>query len=344
MSERKLKEIETMFKKATRPRLLIEDYPKIKHIGVILDSSVQGFNALQVGTSLSHRLNTSLNVMISADYYEPFEKLLELTQEKLDKLMTQTKEFLKDEKVKAEIEQILPQKIQDTLKLFSKKTKLKNTLIGKMVKSLTDSEAQIIVTGVPLFETGENKDSLGTFAFRLLREREIQANFLLVPGKEHIIADSVLAFVSVEQQPTSIVALYRRALSFATEKTKFKIVGIVPDNVVKTVARLDLPADDTEAVPDLEGAKAKLIAKMQETLESIKLKKEIQDLIILDSPTWEVTSGHVSEIVRAYLKSCRCGIAFVRSVPEISEKLDPFAELVTRTVLHEGYNCLVFWD
>jgi len=167
---------------------------------------------------------------------------------------------------------------------------------------------------------------------------------LLVPGKERIIADSVLAFVSVEQQPASIVALYRRALSFATEKTKFKIVGIVPDSVVETVARLDLPVDDTEAVPDLEGAKAKLIAKMQETLESIKLKKEIKDLIILDSPTWEVTSGHVAEVVRAYLESCRCGIAFVRSVSEISEKLDPFAEVVTRTVLHEGYNCLVFWD
>ncbi|MHA2407825.1 MAG: hypothetical protein ACXACA_05600, partial [Candidatus Ranarchaeia archaeon] len=255
MSKRKLDDIETMFKKTTRPKLLIEDYPKIKHIGVILDSSDQGFNALQVGTSLSHRLNTSLNVIVSENYYEIFEKLLESTQENLGELMTQTKEFLKDEKVKAEIVQIISQKAQDTLELFSKETKPENTLIGKLVKSLTESEAQIIVTGVPLFETGENKDSLGAFVFRLLREREIQANFLLVPGKGRRIADSVLAFVSVEQQPASIVALYRRALSFATEKTKFKIVGIVPDSVVETVARLDLPVDDTEAVPDLESAK-----------------------------------------------------------------------------------------
>ena len=83
---------------------------------------------------------------------------------------------------------------------------------------------------------------------------------------------------------------------------------------------------------------------MEDTLESIKLKTEIDDRIIEGSPTWEVKSGHISEIVREYIEAENPGIAFVRSVAEISENLDPFAEVVTRQVLHEGTNCLIVWD
>jgi hypothetical protein len=133
-------------------------------------------------------------------------------------------------------------------------------------------------------------------------------------------------------------------LSFATKKTRFKTVGIVPDSVIETVARLDLSSDDPEAVPDLKSAKTKLSTKMEETLESISLKKEIDDEIIHGSPTWEVKSGHVAEIVREYLNELQPGVVFVRSVAEISENLDPFADKVTRQVLNEGYNCLVIWD
>jgi hypothetical protein len=198
--------------------------------------------------------------------------------------------------------------------------------------------------GVPLFVRSDEDQSMGSYVLKLLREREVHANWLLVSAKKHKIADSVLAFVSVEQQPASIIALYRRALSFSTEYTNFKIVGIVEDNVIETVARLDISPDDSTDVPDLESARKKLITNMEETLESIQLKSEIDDVIIKGSPTWEVKSGHIAEIVREYVESEHPGIVFVRSVAEISENLDPFAEIVTRQVLQEGFNCLIVWD
>jgi hypothetical protein len=333
-----------MFKKTTKPKVVIDEFPKINSIGVILDSSSQGFNALQVATSLSKRLEASLEIIISEDYYEPIEVLLTSTQKEFETLQITARDFVKGEDAEAHIEQIISDKVRRILELFEEEAKEEDTLAGKLFNFIKKSGVQIMVIGVPLFKTSEDKESLGNYVFKLLREREIQANFLLVSGIKHVIADSVLAFVSVEQQPTSIVALYRRALSFATKKTRFKTVGIVPDNVIETVARLDLPSDDPEAVPDLKSAKTKLSTKMEETLESISLKKEIDDEIIHGSPTWEVKSGHVAEIVREYLNELQPGVVFVRSVAEISENLDPFADKVTRQVLNEGYNCLVIWD
>lgn len=344
LSERKLDEIETMFKKTKRPKVIIDKYPKIDKIGVILDSSPQGFNALQVATSLCKRLKASLCIIISEDYYEPLEVLLDSTRKELDTLMITARDFIRGEDLEATISKLLSEKVLKTLKLFEEESKEEDTLAGKLFSFIKDNGVQIMVAGVPLFKTSEDKESLGNYILLLLREREIQANFLLVSGKKHVIADTILCLVSVEQQPASIIALYRRALSFATEKTKFKIVGIVDDKMVETVARLDIPSDDPERQPDIDTAKKKLLTNMEETLESISLKKEIDDVIVLGSPVLEVKSGHVAEIVREYLSEDNPGVVFVRSVAEISENLDPFADVVTRQVLSEGYNCLVVWD
>lgn len=345
MSEKKLESIETMFKKTTKPKMIIDEYPKIKNIGVIVDTSSQGFKALQVATSLVKRLETTFSIIISNSYRDQLETLYTSIKRELSDLETTVKDFVKGEDVKTDykIKQIISSKLETLQQVFEEEVKPENKLSRKLIDHIKDSGAQILVTGVPLFKTSED-ESLGTYVFRLLRAREIQANFLLVSGKKHVIADSVLAFVHVEQQPASVVALYRRALSFATEKTKFNIVGIVDDKVIETVARLDFPPDDSQAVLDLEGAKSKLVNKMKETLESISLKKEIDDEIIAGSPTWDVKSGHVAEIVRGYLDEINPGIVLVRSVAEISENLDPFAEIIMRQVLNEGYNVLVVWD
>ncbi|MFW9994841.1 MAG: hypothetical protein ACFFD4_22560, partial [Candidatus Odinarchaeota archaeon] len=76
----------------------------------------------------------------------------------------------------------------------------------------------------------------------------------------------------------------------------------------------------------------------------ISLKKELDDAIILGSPTWEVKTGNVAEIVRESIENTKPGIVFVRSVAELTENLDPFAEAVTRQVLSAGYGCLIVWD
>jgi len=346
MSEKKLEEIETMFKTTTKPKTIIDKYPVIEHIGCILDSSTQGFNALQVASSLAQRLKTKLDIIVSEDYHKPLRLVLESNSKELETLSITARDFVKEtEDLKANIKPIISDKVQQAFDLFfQEKASEKETLFGRLVEHISLSGIQVCVMGVPLFVRSDEDQSMGSYVLKLLREREVHANWLLVSAKKHKIADSVLAFVSVEQQPASIIALYRRALSFSTEHTNFKIVGIVEDNVIETVARLNVSSDDSTDVPDLESARKKLITNMEETLESIQLKSEIDDVIIKGSPTWEVKSGHIAEIVREYIESEHPGIVFVRSVAEISENLDPFAEIVTRQVLQEGFNCLIVWD
>ncbi len=347
MSEKKLEEIETMFKTTTKPKTIIDKYPVIEHIGCILDSSTQGFNALQVASSLAQRLKTKLDIIVSEDYHKPLRLVLESNEKELETLSITARDFVKEtEDLKANIKPIISDKVQQAFDLFFQEKASENeTLFGRLVEHIKTSGIQVCVMGVPLFVRSDIEwESMGSYVLKLLREREVHANWLLVSAKQKIIADSVLAFVSVEQQPASIIALYRRALSFATEHTNFKIVGIVEDNVIETVARLEISSDDLSDVPDLENARSKLITNMEETLGSIQLKQEIDDVIIKGSPTWEVKSGHIAEIVREYVESEHPGIVFVRSVAEISENLDPFAEIVTRQVLQEGFNCLIVWD
>ena len=346
MSEKKLEEIETMFKTTTKPKTIIDKYPVIEHIGCILDSSTQGFNALQVASSLTQRLKTKLDIIVSEDYHKPLRLVLESNSKELETLSITARDFVKEtEDLKANIKPIISDKVQQAFDLFfQEKASEKETLFGRLVEHISLSGIQVCVMGVPLFVRSDEDQSMGSYVLKLLREREVHANWLLVSAKKRKIADSVLAFVSVEQQPASIIALYRSALSFSTEHTNFKIVGIVEDNVIETVARLNISSDDSTDVPDLESARKKLITNMEETLESIQLKSEIDDVIIQGSPTWEVKSGHIAEIVREYIESEHPGIVFVRSVAEISENLDPFAEIVTRQVLQEGFNCLIVWD
>ena len=352
LSDRKLDEIETMFKKSTKPKLEIDEYPKIERIGCVLDSSQQGHKAMNVATALAKRLDTLLNIIISEDFYEPLEVLIDSAQKELELLEARVQEHVKETNIKAKIDQVTGEKLKKILELFQHVATSEETLGGQLIQKIRESEAHIMVIGVPLFkekgtsELGKEfaKESLGRYALMLLRERTIPANFLLVSGKTEEITDKILAFVDVEQQPASIVALYRRALSFATEKTEFKIVGIVENKVIETVARLNLPEEDPDAVPDLEGVADKLKAKMEDTLDSITLKKEIDDVIIRGSPTYEVKTGSIAEIVREYLDEFNPGIVFVRSVAELSENLDPFAEYITRQVLSAGCPVLILWD
>ena len=229
MSEKKLEEIETMFKTATKPKTIIDKFPVIEHIGCILDSSTQGFHALQVASSLAQRLKTKLDIIVSEDYYKPLSLMLESNEKEMETLSITARDFVKgNEDLKANIKPIISDKVQQAIDLFfQEKAEENETLLGRLVEHIKNSGIQVCVMGVPLFVRTDQDQSMGSYVLKLLREREVQSNYLLVSAKKNIIADSVLAFVSVEQQPASIIALYRRALSFATEHTNFKIVGII---------------------------------------------------------------------------------------------------------------------
>ncbi|MDH5403084.1 MAG: hypothetical protein OEY49_11380, partial [Candidatus Heimdallarchaeota archaeon] len=68
MSEKKLEEIETMFKKTSMVKLEINEIKPINKISVILDGSIQGKKALETAISLGELLNTSVDVIISGIY------------------------------------------------------------------------------------------------------------------------------------------------------------------------------------------------------------------------------------------------------------------------------------
>ncbi len=355
LSERKLDEIEAMFKKSEKPKLEIDAYPTIKRIGCVLDSSQQGKNALHLAISLATRLKTKLNIIVSEDFQEPLEVLLDSAQKELDALETIAQNHKKEVDLDASIELVMGERLQKTLNLFQADISDDETLGGRLISKIKENNDQIMVIGVPLFkEKGTSElgkeythGALGRYTLALLRERTIPAEFLLVSSETEEITDKVLAFVSVDQHPTSIVSLYKRALSFAPADTEFKIVGIVSDKVIETVARLDIHDVDEEGEDtslELGAVGSRLKSHMEETLDSIILKKEIDDEIIRGSPTSEVKKGSIAGIVSECLDSFKPGVVFVRSVAELSENLDPFAELITRQVLSAGYPVLILWN
>jgi hypothetical protein len=317
-----------------------------------VDANNTGKNALKVATALSKRIGATLQIFISDAFDEPLKVLLDSALKELDELQTYAQEYIENESIQAAIKQVIGEKFQKILELYQQEVIDEKTLIGKLTNEIRESGVQIMVMGVPLFtSTGISEfeknfiqESLGRYALMLLRDRTIPANFLIVPGKMGEIKDKVLAFVDIEQQPTSIVALYRRTLSFATEETEFKIVGIIENKVIETVARLEIPDEDPEATPEIKAVTTRLQSKMEDTLASITLKKEIDDVIIKGSPTYDVRTGTIPEIVREFLDAFNPGIVFVRSVPGLEENLDPFAEIVTRQVLSAGVPILVLWD
>jgi len=180
----------------------------------------------------------------------------------------------------------------------------------------------------------------------LLRERRIHSNFFLVSDNTKTdLGDSILSFVSIEQQPGSIVALTRRALSLSDEQTEITTIGMIDDKVIETVARVDQLGeekldDEGNEILDLDGATDRLRNRMEETLSSIHIDEKIPR----KSFKWEVESGSITGIVSSALEKFNPGLVMVRSVAEISENLDPIAEQITRIVLRAGFPCLVVWD
>ena len=343
MSEKKLEEIETMFKKTSMVKLEINEIKPINKISVILDGSIQGKKALETAISLGELLNTSVDVIISGIYIEPFQSLYNTTMESIESLKTMAEEKINEKKLYSKINTVFSTKLDKVLEAFKPSEKEEEEkLSNKLINKLEEIDADLLIIGVPLFSISDEYENLGIYVSKLLRERKIHANILLVTPNTKEIKDSILAFVSIEQQPASIIALTKRALSLSTKKTKIHVVGMVEDRVIETVARVDLLGKDDEDTtpPDLEGAGIRLEKKMIHNLETITINPSIN----YGEFTTSVKKGSVSSILNISLEDNAPGIVLVRSVAEIGENLDPIAEQFIRSILKNEYPCLVVWD
>ena len=348
MSERKLDEIESMFQKTKQPKLEIETVTKPEKFGVLIDDSVQGKIALDIATQLASKLKIPIDVVISDEYHNQINELLESTKQELNMLKILVQQKLDESNTYGKIEVVLKKKIDEILKIFKDEEIEDEKLSDLLINKLEEQASDIFFLGVPVFRSKEEKDSedLGLYATKLLRARRIHSNFLLV-SDETVLAenDSILSFVSIEQQPGSIVALTRRALSIADENTEIKTVGLIEDKVIETLARVEhMGTDEVDEegndILNIDGAREKLEHKMDETLASIKIHEDIPH----KSFSYEVKHGSVTGIVSTALEDKKPSLVLVRSVAEITENLDPIAEQVTRIVLRAGYPVLVVWD
>jgi hypothetical protein len=343
MSNRKLDDIEDLFKKTIRPSLVIEDIPLIKKLGVILDDTKQGEMALQIACALAKKVNASVIVSVTGDFYKAFKILIESTNAEINHLNNFAKNFSEETGVKTEIRSVISSKIEQILEIFQVEVKDSEKLGGRLIAEWEGEDEDILIMGVPLFQSREDNEAenLGTYVTKLLSERRISSNFLLVPDHfDKDLKDSLLAFVSVEQQPGSILALTRRGLSLSSENTKFQIVGLIGEKLIETLARVDKDEEENKEFLDFETASKRLKDVIDETLNSIVIKEGIPH----GSFSHVIETGLISSIVKNSLEINKPGIVLVRTVAELAENLDPFALQIIRVVLSSGYPCLVVWD
>jgi hypothetical protein len=338
-----------MFKKTAKPKLEIESVHEVEKIGIILDNTPQGKIALEIGTLLAERVGSSVDIIVSELYYEAFQMLMEATQNEIEELKDLAKAKIEERDLFSKFEVVVAYKIEKALEIFMEEIEEEQKLGGRLVAKMAERNDDIVVLGVPLFQGREEIDigDLGGYVSKLLRERKIHSNFLLLSDAvPEEMKNSILCFVSIEQQPGSIVALTRRGLSLASEETDIHVVGLVEDKVIETLARVEqlgneeIEEEEEEETLDLESAGERLTTKMTDTLDSIKITEDIPH----KSFTGTVKKGSISSIVNGAIDEIKPGLVLVRSVAEIAENLDPIAEQITRIVLRAGYPCLVVWD
>lgn len=346
VSERRQDEIDAMFKGATKSKIVInkEAIPNIDKILVILDNTIQGQIALKYGTLLSKQHNAELSVLISDDFFEPFKLVIDSTVEKINEMVSKANKSAEDNKIDPIIEVILGKRIETTLQEFAR-TQKDDELVGeRLVEKISQVDPDLIIAGVPLFHEKEDADdqSFGTYIKKLLKAAAIKSNFLLVNDKTTELPKSIISFVTVNQQPRSILALAYRMFSMATENMKVKIIGLVEDKIIETVARVELAdEEDTEAALPIMKATEKLKSNMTELLKSLELEKDIP----VKSLQTEVRTGTLSSVLKQVIAEFdETGLIMVRSVAESGDNLDHTATHVTEITLAANHPCFIVWD
>ncbi|MCY3412861.1 MAG: hypothetical protein INQ03_14585 [Candidatus Heimdallarchaeota archaeon] len=340
MSDKKIDEVEALFLKSTKPKLEIDEIEPISSIGVLYDGTQQGKEAIKIATLYAKKYHLPLKVITTDDYFDSYKNLATTTSEKMQGLIDYVDHYTKEEGVASETQMIIGDRVERIIDIIEQTPKEEDKLSSKLVKLFEDFNFDILVTGAPLFRIEKEESYFGFYLTKLLSDAEIKSNFLIVSDAPPDRTNTILSFVSVDQQPNSIIALTRRSLSVANAQNEIKLVGVVEDKIIETVARADLTDEQTDEDMDLLGVRDRLKAKMEDILSSIQIDDKVQ----FKSFEYQVRTGVMSSIIKESLDHDKPALVLVRSVSRLDQYLDPVAEQITLTVLNSGYPVLLVWN
>lgn len=339
-TEKKFDEVEQLFKTASKPKKLIEDIDSITKIGVMYDNTEQGQNALKVASDLANNLNLPIKAYAIDDFHKQMKFVTNEIKNKQTEMYNTINEYTTHQGLKIQSEILVGRKIQKVIDMMetemAEEEKLSRLLINKLIKE----NFSIFVAGSPMMRKSEDTGTLGYYLSILLKEHDIHTNFLLVPDKLTDRADLILGFVNFRQIEGTSTALLRRALTIKKRTKQIKIVGIIEESTVETIARSEIDEENTE---DFE-------PKLIEVTERIKqkYKSDLNNMEIADHFdayfTTEVEVGTLSSLVKIVLEKYKPGTVLVRSVSQLDEHLNPDAELIARIALSEGYPVFILFN
>lgn len=338
MQEKKLKELEDMFHKTSKPKIVIDEYDKIDKLGCIFDATPQGENALSTATALAKVLSIPLKVFTADDFNKKLQNTSEEIRNKEKEMIEQINTFSQDKEIATEIEPLVSGIMNRILKSIEEELVEEEKLSNLMVEKIIEGNFDIFVAGSPMLRTRQEKGYFGYFLRKLLKQHAIQSNFLLVPNELKGESDLMLGLISYRQIQGSVEAIIKRGLAISSWKKKMKLVGIIEDNTIRTIARSE--TDEEEAsISNVEEVRERTRTIFYDTLDSYVIDEKY------DIPlSKELEIGDITAVVKLILDKYKPGMVLVRNESKVEENLDPGAETLTRIALTEGYPVLLVWD
>lgn len=341
MSERKLDEIEQLFKKTSKPKTIIEDIDEIKRIGCFYDSTPQGENALRIATEIAKSLHLKLKVFAAEDFYLRLKQHGDEITKKTEELKTYVDNYSEEHEVATETEILIGGRIQNVISLIEEDLAEDEKLSQLILDKLVEHKFNLFVVGTPLLRTRQERGFFGYYLSKIVREHQVHSNFLLIPDDlKEGTKKSMLGIINFEREIGSVVAVIRRSISLLPWHDKVRILGIIEDTTIETVARSEIPEDEPDAELDIVEVRERIKSKFSDTMDLIDVSEKLTHINIKKN----VVSGVLTSVIKTALDEYNPGVVLVRTVAKLDENLDSSAEAIARIALAEGHPVLILWD
>jgi hypothetical protein len=338
-TESKLDQVDKMFKIASKPKTVIEDIDPIIRLGCIYDSTIQGENGLLLATDLAKTLHLPLTTFTTDDYYYELKKTIDEINNKETETNDYIKQFSMEEDLDIETHVLMSGKIKKVFAMMDKELEEEDKLSRLIMDMLIDSNFSLLIAGSPLMRAREDTGTLGYYMSILLKNPKIHSNFFLVPDQLTKRGEMILGFTSYRQKEGSIPAIIRRGLSIRTKSQTIKIIGLIEENTVATIAKSELGEDESELESQIIKVSSRISDQFIEKFEDIEINPKFE----LDF-NYSIESGNLTSMVKDKLEANNPSFVMVRSVSTLDEHLHSEAEAIARIALAEGYPVLILFD
>ncbi|MCY3412484.1 MAG: hypothetical protein INQ03_12675 [Candidatus Heimdallarchaeota archaeon] len=335
----KLDKMEQMFLQTQKSKTIVErGKERIKKIGSIYDSTNQSKHAITMATALAKAMKAKLKVFAADDFYKKIEDSVSTIRKKETEMQDFISNFSQEEQIASESEPLMSRRVDHILKYMDEdlleEEKLSRLIINKLIKE----EFDLFIAGSPLLRTREQAGYFGYYLRKLLGDFNIKSDFLLVPNEIADKSNRMLVLVNYKQKQGSIEAVLRKGMVLKEWSKHLYLVGILEDNTIETIARSELPEDETDTSQNVSEVRERITHKYKDLLESFKLEDEEMDL------DTDIVVGLTTASVKNIIEEIKPKLVLVRNVSKVDENLDPEAENLARIALAEGYPVLLTWD